>query len=378
MICMKGIGTALALAGAMTMVAPGVAQAEDVTVMTRNIYLGAELRSLFETIGAKATAQSQTDLAAVGGEIFRRLKSTNFPMRAKGLAEEIQGRTPDVIGVQEAALWRRGPVDFEAALQQRPSADVVYQDFVGILLDEINRGPVRYRVVDVADQRDFEVPADMDNNPATGPSGADANIRLTLRNAILVRDASDVRVKAVKSGHYQKRNSLITYFPGGVKVTSLRGWETARIQVAGGPWFTFANTHLEALDNRAQVPSIRARQAREYAGVLAKTRGRTVAVGDFNSDSPARRPGEQQAYKMLVRNGFVDIGTRSPWSCCIQKSDDLTTGGSVTEFDHRTDHIFTTTPKKVKRTKVWVVGRKKSFGYWHSDHAGIVAKLDVR
>jgi hypothetical protein len=49
-------------------------------------------------------------------------------------------------------------------------------------------------------------------------------------------------------------------------------------------------------------------------------------------------------------------------------------GGSIDEFDHRVDQIFTTTPKRVKKIKTWVVGREQSYGFWHSDHAGVVGK----
>jgi endonuclease/exonuclease/phosphatase family metal-dependent hydrolase len=374
---MRAACIALALAGCAAVVTPGVAQAEDVTVMTRNIYLGSELRSLFETIGAKSLSSPQYQLASTGGQIFRRLRSTNFPVRAKGLAEEVQGRAPDVVGLQEVALWRKGPVDFAAAMRQEPRAEEVYQDFLSILLDEINKGPVKYRVLDVADQRDFEVPADVDDNPTTGTSGADMNLRLTLRNAMLVRDSAEVETKDVRNGHYRVKNSLVTYFPGGVRVVSLRGWQAAKVKVGSGRWFTFANTHLEALDSRAEVPSIRSLQAREFATIMGRVRGPAIEVGDFNSDSPPYRSGEEQAYKVLVRKGFKDIGTRTPWSCCISSSDDLT-GGSKREFNHRTDQVFTSTPAMVKRTKVWVVGRKQSFGYWHSDHAGIVVRVRIR
>ena len=40
---------------------------------------------------------------------------TNFPLRAKQLARELQQRRPDLIGLQEVALWRHGPLDGSAA-----------------------------------------------------------------------------------------------------------------------------------------------------------------------------------------------------------------------------------------------------------------------
>ena len=152
----------------------------------------------------------------------------------------------------------------------------------------------------------------------------------------------------------------------------------ARAKVGDGPWFTFANTHLEAFDDRTVVPSIRALQAKEFAKAMSKVKGPLIALGDFNSDSPGLVPGDEQAFEALTKAGFRDIGTTTPLSCCIADSYDLKTGGSINDFDHRVDQIFTTTPKKVKRIKTWVVGREQSFGYWHSDHAGVVGKYALK
>lgn len=101
-------------------------------------------------------------------------------------------------------------------------------------------------------------------------------------------------------------------------------------------------------------------------------------MGDYNSDVPGLVPGDEQAFEALTKAGFVDIGTTTPLSCCIDNSYDLKTGGSIDDFDHRVDQIFTTTPKRVTKVKTWVVGREQSFGYWHSDHAGVVGKYALR
>jgi hypothetical protein len=89
-------------------------------------------------------------------------------------------------------------------------------------------------------------------------------------------------------------------------------------------------------------------------------------------------PGDEQAFEVLRKAGFKDIGTTTPMSCCIATSDDLQNGGSIDEFDHRVDQIFTTTPKKVKKIRTWVVGREQSYGFWHSDHAGVVGKYVLK
>ena len=360
------------VAGALTLAGVGTASAADnVTVMTRNVFLGADL-------GPALRAGGTTEFIDAAGQIFRQLESTNFPQRAKGLAQEIQTRKPDLIGLQEVALWREGPVNINAVLEQKPTASKVYQDFLKILLKQVNKGPVKYEVVKVQDEFDFEAPTDTDGNPSTGLYGADKDMRLTMRDAILKRVGTRVKVKNQRGAQYSKKNSFSVTVAGRVKVTSLRGWLSTRAKVGKGPWFTFANTHLEAFDDRTQVPSIRAKQAGEFAKAMAGAKGSLIAVGDFNSDSPGLVPGDEQAFEALRGAGFRDIGTTTPLSCCIATSDDLRTGGDISEFDHRVDQIFTTTPKRVERVGTWVTGREQTFGFWHSDHAGVVGRYRLR
>lgn len=368
-LTLTGIGTAQADSHASGEVAPGVAK--NVTVMTRNIFLGADL-------GPALRATGGGEFVSAVGEIVRQVEATNIRKRAKGLADEIQQRKPDLVGVQEAALWRKGPVNLGAVLTQQPEATEVYQDFLKILVKRINKGKVKYQIVDVQDEFDFEAPADLDGDLTTGTSGAEANYRLTMRDAILKRKGAGIKTKNLKGAQYKQENSFSVKAAGLVTVTSLRGWLSTRVKLKGGKWFTFANTHLEAFDDRTQVPSIRARQAKEFAKAMAKVKGPVIAVGDFNSDSPGLVPGDEQAFEVLKGAGFRDIGTTTPLSCCIANSDDLQTGGSIDDFDHRVDQIFTTTPKRVKELKTWVTGREQSYGFWHSDHAGVVGKYRVR
>jgi hypothetical protein len=81
-------------------------------VMTRNLYLGAELGPTF-------TVTSLEQLVAAVTQAFATVEATNFPERAEALADEIAETDPHLVGLQEVELWRsQTPAD----LSDEPNA----------------------------------------------------------------------------------------------------------------------------------------------------------------------------------------------------------------------------------------------------------------
>jgi len=105
-----------------------------VSVMTRNLYLGADLTPALK-------AESLGEFVAANGQILREVTANDFPTRAKGLAQEILSEKPDLVGLQEVALWRTGPPDLTPVLTGQPTATAVRYDYLAELLAELNRGP---------------------------------------------------------------------------------------------------------------------------------------------------------------------------------------------------------------------------------------------
>jgi endonuclease/exonuclease/phosphatase family metal-dependent hydrolase len=370
----------LAIALACTAFA-GIAQAKArgslVNVMTRNLYLGADLTPAIES-------KSTSEFIEANGGIYRQLEATNFPVRAKGLAKEILQSKPDLVGLQEVALWRVAPPSLGPVFSGKPEATTVKYDFLQLLLAQLNKKKALYKPVVVQDEFDFEAPANANGVPSDGPGGgqgilanAETNARLTMRDVILKRLHSGVATSSPKSGNFS--HLLVVKVAGSKEISVTRGWTSVDAKVRGSKKFHFVNTHLEAFDNEAEYPSVRAQQAAELVepGGPATSGLPVILVGDLNSDVKTEvKPGDGQAYRVMTKAGFHERATDKPTGCCIDSSYDLKTGSNA-EMNHKVDHIMTSAPKQVKLLDSKVTGRSKTNGYWDSDHAGLFSSLDL-
>jgi endonuclease/exonuclease/phosphatase family metal-dependent hydrolase len=350
---------------AIALVAPAQAMAKhELGVMTRNVYLGADLTPAL-------LAPTLPQFIAANGQILRDVDTNNFPVRAEGLADEILDAKPDLVGLQEVALWRTAPVDF-SVLTSGPAASAVKYDFLELLLDELNADKPRdrYRVVVVQQEFDLEAPGDYDGNPATGPFGADINGRLTMRDVILARTGGNVKTSNEDGSNFAT-NLVVPV--AGVPVTVLRGWTQVDARVRGSGRFRFINTHLEAFQ-----PLIRQAQAAELAAPSgpAGTDLPVILLGDLNSDDDTVFGADRLAYETLLAAGFLNRSTDDPLSCCLNSSILLDTEGSPSDFDHQVDHILTNDEAVTLRSSS-VSGLSPVNGYWNSDHAGVFSELRI-
>jgi hypothetical protein len=349
--------------------AQGHGRGKEVRVMTRNLYLGANLGPAIGTTSLQA-------LAEANGAILNEVTANNFPTRAKGLASEILEKRPDLVGLQEVALWRTAPPSI-APLQTGPSATTVRYDYLRELLDELNagKGPAPYRVVVVQQEFDLEAPADENDEPGDGPAAqgipdAEINGRLTMRDVILARTAGGVHTWNAQGANFK---TLLAVPILGQPLTIARGWTSTDAQVRGSHPFRFVNTHLEAFQ-----PEVRAAQAGELVapGGPATSNLPVVLLGDLNSDDDTVTGADTLAYGVLLKAGLVERSTDNPLSCCIDVS--LLAegaGGSVADFDHQVDHVMTRDPDEVTLDSSAVTGLLPVNGFWDSDHAGLFSAL---
>lgn len=355
--------TAVLLIAAMAI--PATASAKSgpkITVMTRNVFLGADL----------APAINAPDLPSAvdgAGVIWNELQSTKFAERAVPLAREIRRSKADLVGLQEVALWR---VQTPSDLGAPPSgigqpATEVSQDFLAVLRQELGRS---YRVVVVQNEFDAELPVDANQTDEPGSfNGADFDARLTMRDVILVKRGSKVKLGKTRKGHFDTR-----YEPnvGGVVIPVDRGWASVEGTLRGHK-FRFVNTHLEAFGDTA----IREAQAKELTRGPLKTRKQLILVGDLNSGVTRHNEPEQEgddlAFKALAGFGMKDNGAVQ--SCCYS---DLFDPNAV--FDHTVDHVLSKPGlRKIKATVTGDdAGQRTASDLWPSDHGGVVSTLRLR
>lgn len=374
----------LALLAALAVFAPAaeaVAKPATVKVMTRNLYLGADLLP-----GTRA--QSIQELVNIAGGVVNQVDANDFRTRAKGLAAEILRERPDLVGLQEASLWRTQPCD-RAPLP--PSASTVRYDYLQLLLAELNKNGRRYRAAAVKNEFDFEIWANTDANESTSgpncPNGAEINGRLTMRDAILARIGS-ARTSRPRTGTFR---TLLSVRPAGAGIDVTRGWTSVDALVRGKR-FRFVNAHLEAYDNQptgnrtntgrsVNNGQIREAQAKQLVGRGGAATGRlpVVLLADVNSGQKEIKPGDALAYRAILRAGFVRRSPERPYSCCIG-SDLLRVdgGGTRSNFDHTIDYILTDTPRRIRLVDSAVTGLAPVNGFWNADHAGVVSSLRFR
>ena len=98
----KLISWSLALFFTLTINSSMAIAQSSVVVMSRNIYLGADVGKALELI---------PDLPAAAQFMWDQMRTTDFETRAELLADEINQSQPDVIGVQEATIRPEPPTN---------------------------------------------------------------------------------------------------------------------------------------------------------------------------------------------------------------------------------------------------------------------------
>lgn len=335
---------AVVLFGAVFAVAATTAKRPiTVTVMTRNLYLGANLDPI---VKAKSAAEA---FAAVQAG-WEQVRANDFSVRARAIAREIAAVKPDVVGFQELTLYRtQTPADFTVT----PATNVIL-DYARELRRALAARKLKYRFVAIAPWTDAELPS---GSPPT------MDIRLTVRDGLLVRVDKKLRIKRIRKVQYATATPL---FAG--LVTAKRGYIVADATMNGRA-FRVVDTHLESFNDTSQVA-----QGTELGGALSVGTTPTVLLGDLNSRADGTGT---PTHANLLGLGFKDAWSEvhpddAGLTCC--HGDDLRELGGP--FYSRIDYVLL--KNGFRAVAVGIVGQLPSDrigGLWPSDHAGVWARV---
>ena len=326
----------------------------QVIVMTQNLYLGTDINRIL------APANPEIPIPVLAAQAWAVVQQTNFPERARAIADEIASVRPHLIGLQEVSLFRiQNPGDVLAG-NPVPATEVAI-DFLAVLLAELEARGLTYRAAAISEGVDIELPL------FTGQTTPMADIRMTDREVILVRDG--VQVGNIREEKFQARVPVTV---GGLPVQIPRAWASVEAKVAGRTVRFFA-THLET----GAVEPVQRLQAGELLQIIGAEPLPVILLGDFNSDALGTTT---QTYSDLVGAGMTDV-----WNVVYSDRNGFT--GSQLEnllnvpsaLSKRVDLIFTRSPDGLEVLGADVLGDeirdRTPSGLWPSDHAGVVAWL---
>lgn len=248
--------------------------AQSVSIMTQNMDVGTNESYILEFANTNPKLGVDLTLAEV--------VASNIPERANQLAAHIAAEKPDIVGLQEAGLWRFG---LTAA-----TANFVLYDQLQLLLKALSVRGVPYRAVAVNTLTDIALPATV---------GA---IRLTDRDALLIRADLPASAQILNPTNHV----FTTSFPvSGFNI--LAGWISADVQV-NGKTFELVSTHLMSpIPGVPQATDVQMAQTGELLAALQDLPEPVIICGDLNSDANfGSGPDATPSVALIESAGYTD------------------------------------------------------------------------
>lgn len=334
-------------------------RAEDnsgtVRVMTRNLYYGAVVDPI-------VAAQSFPALVVAAGQFLQTIEASRLAERAAAVAREIKKSRPDLVGIQEAAIIRKGPLQAPPNPATFLPATEVISDQLQLLVKALKSLGEDYEVVAVIPGVDAQLPTSL---------GYDG--RLTVNDAIIARSqSSDLKLSNLQIQGFLSNRSFPTL---GGPVVNRRGWASIDVEKHGRK-FRFATAHVE-------VPgpdNVQASQAHDMINGAGNTTLPVVFVGDFNANATTAADPSYVIYQKFIAAGFKDAWAvkrgADPGLTCCQATNLL---NPISQLSSRVDLVLFR--GSIQVTDIELVGEKSSnrtaSGRWPSDHAGVVATLQI-
>ncbi len=350
-VCITALIFATAPAGAVA--APEQAE-RRFEVMTYNLYLGASLQPLFGV-------SDPLVLIERAAQVFAHVEQVDFNERAVAIARQIVETSPDLVALQEVALWQTAPLS-------DPSSITTRFDFLRILLRELDRQGSPYEAV-------------VKNQTFSGalPISFTTLGIFTDRNAIIVRSdlpTSELMTANEAQGVYAHGLPVPI---GDTVVQVRRGWASVDV-LDRGKWYRLIDTHLEAFNTL-----VRLAQVGELVDMMSSSPYPVVLAGDLNVYPEGIRAEDAPAWEMFGDAGLVDawVEAGEAQAFTAGQSDDLDNVPST--LDNTVDFVLHGAVGYVDAVEDSgdIVGEELDDRtdtippLWPSDHAGVVVTLHI-
>jgi endonuclease/exonuclease/phosphatase family metal-dependent hydrolase len=309
--------------------------------MTQNMDEGTDFTPLF-------TAATPSDFVAAASAIIQEVIASDIPVRAQLMAHEITAAAPDVVVLQEATTWT-----WQSSTG--PASASLLSDLESAL---------------GADGAHYAPAAVLDEVSGAAPVPGFGQVTFQDHDVILVRTdepAGQLRVANVQSSHYATQLTLPTAVG---PVTILRGWISADVTTQGRT-VRVITTHLENAS-----PVVQQAQAGELLAGPARSSLPVIIAGDLNTGPLAGGGFVTPTYQQILGSGFTDAWT-------------VTNPGvpGMTNAFHTEDPYGPSVPDKridlvlvngsLRPASVTLTGTSPVNGLWPSDHAGVVATIQI-
>ena len=277
------MGQSVGVASAKDHVEPP--SAKPFEVMTQNLYLGADVGVAIDIIVDPGGGSLAERVQAASQFMWDQVAATDFTTRAPNLAGIAARYSPDVIGLQEAVVWR--------CQKNLLSPTVDVYNFTEQYLAAMADAGVPYVVAEFDGDQAFNpgfkigpIPGlSVVNDPGTFQPifGQDtATCGFEMADALLVRADLADQVTAVGQNDYDRKLGIDGIFD------IVRGYSWADVTVSGHS-ARFVTTHLESLWSFDEVTAA-GDQSRQLVAELEDVAKPLVVMGDFNNDPRDPRP----------------------------------------------------------------------------------------
>lgn len=396
----------------LTLLSPPAYGADrQLTVVSRNLYLGADVGVALDLI---------PDLSAAAQFMWDQVAATNFTKRAPVLAQEIIDADADVVGLQEAThwyckknAWSSRVIVFDFVQEFLAATKAAGHEYVLVEKDGVQAFNIGYSIpaipffTIVNDSKTFQ--------PIFGSDSAACGFEIG--DALVVKKDLASSILNVGNTEYEVSYGIIPK-----TMIIYRGYTWADLHIDGSN-VRIVSTHLESLWDENAVPHS-ALQAQQLVADLTSTTMPLIVMGDFNADPRDPRPttdsnpGGQpvanencpaqvakptidtaktacNAYWTLRKAGFADAGPDAldprnySWgmSALLQGPDPVRlkaaqSMGNQFGFTDRLDYIFIKNGISVISSRMigntypegstWQCGTKKCND---TDHAGVVVTV---